>query len=241
MNKITQGFVTEFLGTFALVFFGAGSILLASPELGANGSLLTIALAHGLVLAVFVTGALYTTGGQFNPAVSIALVVAGKQNLKIAGVYISSQLLAAASGAGMLVLLLGADVANSSTLPDAVDGTNVGATIGSLTTSGAVGPVFGFEVIMTFALVWTVLRCLADERAHKLGGIMVGVVVATCILAAGPLTGASMNPARTFGPALYGHWDMHWVYWTAPMLGAILAGLLDRFVFAINDTDAAAE
>ncbi len=231
-NALARGCVAEFLGTFALVFFGAGSILLAAPELGGAGGLATIALAHGLVLAVFVTGSLYISGGQFNPAVSVALVVAGKQNITTAGAYIASQLVAAASGAGMLVALLGPGVANSAAGGAGDGGTNVGATIGSLTLAGDWVAVFGFEVILTFALMWAILRCLADPRAHALGGIMVGVVVAACILAAGPLTGASMNPARTFGPALYGHWRMHWVYWLAPMTGAVLAALVDRFMFA---------
>ena len=225
MNSTVRGMVAEFIGTFALVFFGAGSIILASDQFGA-GNLMTIAMAHGLVLAVFVTGALYISGGQFNPAVSFGLVVAGKQDVPTAVKYMISQCIGAASGAGALVALLGAAVANN---PEA--GTNVGATIGSLTTDGNVVGVFGFEVILSFALMWAVLRCVADERAHKMGGVMVGVVVAACIVAAGPLTGASMNPARTLGPALYGHWDMHWVYWAAPLVGMGLAGVIDKAVF----------
>ncbi len=223
--KIVRECVAEFLGTFALVFFGAGSIVLTSHTVGsaAGANLITIALAHGLILIVFVTGAIHITGGQFNPAVSVGLVVAGKQPVHTAVIYIITQLLAAASGAGMLIALLGADVANSEVA-------NLGATIGEFTKQGDITAVIGFEAIMTFALMWVVLSCIADNRAHKLGGVCIGLVVMACIFLAGPLTGASMNPARTFGPALYGHWDMHWVYWAAPMAGAIAAGALWRGV-----------
>jgi len=90
--------------------------------------------------------------------------------------------------------------------------------------------VFGFEFILTFALMYVILAAVVDDRAHKLGGLCVGGTVAACIFAAGPLTGASMNPARTFGPALYGHWDMFPVYVAATVLGACAAALVYRFV-----------
>lgn len=223
--KIVRECVAEFLGTFALVFFGAGSIVLTTQTAGADAgaNLITVALAHGLILAVFVTGAIHITGGQFNPAVSVGLVIAGKQPAQKAIVYIVTQLLAAACAAGMLMALLGPDIANS-------EAANLGATIGELTKQGNVAAVIGFEAIMTFALMWVVLSCIADERAHKTGGICIGLVVMACIFLAGPLTGASMNPARSFGPALYGHWEMHWVYWAAPMAGAIAAAALWRGV-----------
>lgn len=222
--RLTPGIAAEFIGTFALVFFGAGSIILASDQFG-MGNLVTIALAHGLVLVVFVTACMYLSGAQFNPAVSIALVVAGKQSPSRAGVFIVAQLLAAACGAGMLVLLLGPEVANN-----AEAGTYAGATFGSLTTDGNTLAVFGFEFLLTFALMYVILAAVVDERAHKMDGLCVGGVVAAAIFAAGPLTGASMNPARTFGPALYGHWDMFPIYVAATILGACAAALVYRFV-----------
>jgi glycerol uptake facilitator-like aquaporin len=178
--RLAPGFVAEFIGTFAFVFFGAGSIIMASDQFGA-GNLVSIALAHGIALAVFVSASMHISGGQLNPAVSIGLVVAGKQSPFQAGVYIIAQLLAAASAAGMLVMLLGADVANSADV-----GTNVGATIGSLTNDGNTMGVFGFEFLLTFALMYVILAAVVDERAHKMGGLCVGGVVAACIFAAGP-------------------------------------------------------
>lgn len=227
MTQLTRGAISEFIGTFALVFFGAGSIILTHPSIDA-GSLITVAMAHALVLTVFVTACLYVSGAQFNPAVSIALIVAGKQDAKTAVVYIFAQLVAAASAAGMLVLLIGPDIARHESV-------RLGATLGALTTGKTVDgveviapnllAVFALEVLQTFALMFVILAAVADERAQKLGGFCVGLVVGTCILAFGPLTGSSMNPARSFGPALYGNWDMHWVYWVAPITGACLASL----------------
>ena len=226
MNRLLQGCTAEFLGTFALVFFGCGSIIITHgnpPPAGAG--LITVALAHGLVLAVFITACMYISGAQFNPAVSIGLVVAGKQPPATAAAFIITQLAAAAAAAGLWQLFLGPDVANHPAV-------RLGATIGSLTDAGRIGAVFGIEVILTFALMFSVIAGTVDARAHRLGGLTIGLTVAACILTAGPLTGASMNPARTFGPAVAGgHWDMHWVYWAAPVVGAGLAAGVYRWVW----------
>ncbi len=230
MTPLAKGCVAEFIGTFALVFFGAGSILMTADATGGAGSLVTVALAHGIALAVFITGAMYISGGQFNPAVSIGLLAAGKQSPGQTGAFILTQLAAGACAAGMLVFTLTPEVTNN--WDDvAKTGTNVGATMGSLTHEGKVLSVLVLEALQTFALVFVVLTTAVDARAHKLGGICIGLTVAMCILAFGPMTGSSMNPARTFGPALYGHWDMHWVYWIGPILGASLAALVYRFVW----------
>lgn len=226
INPLARGCVAEFIGTFALVFFGAGSIIVVGhPDIAAPGGLGTIAAAHGLSLVVFVTACMYVSGAQFNPAVSIALILAGKQNSKTAAAYVGSQLLSAACAAGCLVLLLGRSVADHESV-------RLGATIGSLTSANDAFAVVGLEAIGAFALMFSILACVADHRAHKLGGVCVGLTLSMCILAIGPLTGASVNPARTFGPALYGHWDMHWAYWLGPVLGACAAAAAYRFVHA---------
>jgi len=215
MNDMAKGSVAEFIGTFALVFFGAGSIIIGQPDIGA-GNLVTVALAHGIALAVFITACMYISGGQFNPAVSIGLFALKKQDATKTFTFVAAQLLAAACAAGVLVFTLGREVADQESV-------KLGATIGELTTAGNVKGVFIFEMLGTFALMFSVLAGIVDGRAHKLGGFCVGLTVAMCIVTFGPLTGASMNPARTFGPALYGHWDMNWVYWVAPITGSILA------------------
>lgn len=229
MPNLLKGSIAEFIGTFALIFFGAGSILMTSGSIN-QGSLVTVALAHGLTLGIFITGTMYISGGQLNPAVAIGLLVAGKQGPGRTITFIVAQLLGAASAAGMLVYLLTPEIANNWD-PIKQTGTNVGATIGSFTLAGNVAGVVILEGLQTFALMFAVLTTAVDSRSHKIGGLGVGLIVACCIMAFGPLTGSSMNPARTFGPALYGHWDMHWAYWLGPIAGAALASLIYKFVW----------
>ena len=228
LRRIAPRLAAEFLGVFGFVLLGCASIVVSSAGAYAgadSASLLSAALTQGLLLAVAVTGAMYISGAQLNPAISIALMALGRQTAVKAGLYVVTQLFAAACAAGMLVLLLGPEMANS---PQG--GTHMGATIGSLTEAGRIWGVFGFEFILTFGLMYVYLATAVDRRAPRLGGLCVGGFVAAATLAAGPLTGASMNPARTFGPALYGHWDMHWVYWVAPVWGAAMAAGVYRLL-----------
>ncbi|MGD9690709.1 MAG: aquaporin [Phycisphaerales bacterium] len=222
MNKLSAGCVAEFLGTFALTFFGAGAIILTSANFDKAGSLVSVALAHAFILFVFVAGCAYISGSQFNPAVSIGLVVAGKQRVGRAGAFIAAQLLGAACAAGMLQALLSPDIANA---PDV----RLGATIGKFTDAGAWSQVIGLEAIATFALMFVVLTSAVDERAHKLGGLTIGLTLGASILAIGPLTGASLNPARTFGPAICGnHWNLFSAYLIGPIGGACVAAIVYR-------------
>lgn len=222
MNKLLPCCVAEFIGTFGLVFFGAGAII------ANQGGLVGVALAHGLALFVFISGAMYLSGGQFNPAVAFALVVAGKQKPSTAVAYIVAQLLGACVAAWVLLWTIGDDANNASA--------NLGATMGQFTHTDRPGAVFVFEAIATFALALSVLAATVDARAAKLGGLVIGLTVTMCILAIGPFTGASMNPARTFGPALVGgHWNMHWVYWLAPMTGGALAAAAYRICWTPAD------
>ena len=225
MNQLSRGMVAEFIGTFALVFFGAGSIVLTGPMIDA-GSLITVATAPGLALAVFVTACMYISGAQFNPAVSIALVVIGKQKPKQAIAFIIAQCVAAITAAGLILVLFGSDLAQA-------DGVRLGATLGRFSSGESANLVslIGLEIIASFALMFVILATVVDDRAHKMGGMCVGLVVGMCIVAIGPMTGASMNPARSLGPAVFGHWDAHWVYWVAPIIGATLAALVYRTVF----------
>ena len=225
MNQLSRGMVAEFIGTFALVFFGAGSIVLTGPMIDA-GSLITVATAHGLALAVFVTACMYISGAQFNPAVSIALVVIGKQKPKQAIAFIIAQCVAAITAAGLILVFFGSELAQA-------DGVRLGATLGRFSSGESANLVglIGLEIIASFALMFVILAAVVDDRAHKMGGMCVGLVVAMCIVAIGPMTGASMNPARSLGPAVFGHWDAHWVYWVAPIIGATLAALVYRIAF----------
>ena len=212
--------VAEFLGSFALMFVGGGAIIVTGGE-----SLVAIAFAHGLILAAMITATIHLSGGQINPVVSFALGVIGKQSWPRVGVFVAVQIAGAILAALLLKLLLSGSY----------DVGNVGATLGSLTMadSGSVGPgrAVALEAIATFFLMFVIMGTVVDERgvgAVKVtSGFAIGLTLAAVILCLGPLTGASLNPSRSFGPALIaGAWDYHWVYWVGPMTGAGLAAVV---------------
>ena len=228
MGPILRGSAAEFIGTFALCFVGCGSVMLTHDSVG-GGSLLTVALAHGLILVVFVTACLPVSGAQFNPAVSVALALTGRQKASVTALFVAVQCAASAAAVGTLALL----ASELGGLRAALIQTRHGATLGVLSLGDGSTPaswaaVFVIELLMTFALMFVILTTIVDRRSVRLGGFWVGGTVAACVLAFGPLTGASLNPARSFGPALFGHWQMHWVYWSAPIAGAALAGLVHK-------------
>ena len=208
--------VAELVGTFYLVFVGAGAIIL-DAHTGGGVTLLGIAVAHGLALsiAVSITGPI--SGGHLNPAVTLAMLATKRIAGGKAGGYIAAQLLGA-TVAG--VLLKGFYPAQ------AVAKSNLG--------TPALGPGVTFaqgvviEAILTFLLLFTIFGVAVDPRAPQhITGFCIGLTVAFDILAGGPLSGASMNPARTFGPALAaGFWANHLVYWIGPVLGGLLGAFL---------------
>jgi len=217
-TSLAKQCVAEFIGTFALIFIGVGAI----HHLGGiekNGGLLGIALAHGLTIAVMVSATGGISGGHLNPAVTFGLWVGGKIDLQGTICYWIAQL-AGGTAAGLLcVLFLGSAQIVANGTPDI-------ATVNSVPVVSAAQAI-GIEAVLTFFLVFVVYGSAVDGRAPKIGGLAIGLTVALDILFGGPLTGAAMNPARTFGPALAsGHWNNHGVYWIGPLLGGGLAGLV---------------
>jgi MIP family channel proteins len=209
--------VAEFIGTFALIFVGVGAIY----NLGSvPGGLLGIALAHGLAIAVMVSATGAISGGHLNPAVTFGVLVGGKISPVKAIAYWIAQL-AGATAAGLLcVWLLGSGAVAGGTPDISQTGTPL---VPVVTTAQAIA----IEAVLTFFLVFVVYGSAVDVRAPKIGGLAIGLTVALDILFGGPFTGAAMNPARTFGPALAsGHWNNHLVYWVGPLLGGALAGLI---------------
>ena len=219
-RTLLRELVAEFIGTFALCFIGIGAIQHFS---GAPGGLLGIAFAHGLTIAVFASAFGAISGGQFNPAVSFGLLVGGKMDLNKAIAYIVAQLAGATAGAWFARGLLGSIAAVSDGTPDL---------------AGATTEIQGIaiEAVLTFFLVTVIYGTAVDKRAPQIGGLAIGLCVTLDILFGGPLTGAAMNPARVFGPALVsGHWTHHYVYWAGPMLGGLLSGLVyGRFLIREN-------
>lgn len=210
-QKLLKQCVAEFIGTFALIFIGIGAIY------NCPGNLLAVALAHGLTIAVMVSATGGISGGHLNPAVTFGLLVGGKINLKDSLAYWFAQLLGATAAAYLIIGLAG----HMSGVDIVAGGTpDLGSKVSQL-------QGIGIEAVLTFFLVFVVYGSAVDARAPKIGGLAIGLTVALDILFGGPLTGAAMNPARTFGPALAsGHWNNHIVYWVGPMLGGLLAGLI---------------
>ena len=214
--------LAEFIGTFALVFIGAGAICTDSLTDGGVG-LLGIAVAHGLVLAIVVSSTGHLSGGHINPAVTLGLLSAGKIKVATAARYIVSQLLGAVLAGVFLRIIYSPEVWHPVNLGTPALGQGVGMGAGILV-----------EAILTFLLVFTVFATAVDERGvwKGIGGFGIGLVLTFDILMGGPLTGASMNPARTFGPALIaGYWDGHLVYWVGPILGGLLAAWVYKMAF----------
>jgi MIP family channel proteins len=219
--------VAEFVGTFTLIFVGIGAIANNSPT--ASLGLLGVALAHGLAIAVMVTATGAISGGQLNPAVTFGLLIGGQMDVKKSVAYWISQLAGATAAALFCAVLISGTAVKNGT-PD----------IGSAGMQPVVstGQAIMIEAVLTFFLVFVVYGSAVDARAPKIGGLAIGLTVAIDIMFGGPLTGAAMNPARTFGPALVsGHWNNHIVYWAGPLLGGALAGLIyGRFLIKESTT-----
>jgi MIP family channel proteins len=216
-------FLAEFIGTFALVFIGAGAGV-------AGAGLVGVALAHGLTVAAFAYTFGYISGTHINPAVTFGLAAYGTIKWGQAVFYWLAQFAGAILAAFLLQTITG-DI-------------SAGATVGSLTTTA---PIFAalVEAILTFFLVNAVLHNAVGGKSGQFAGLAIGLTLVVSILVGGPLTGASLNPARTFGPAIfaapsYANPLTYVIYLLAPLIGATLAALTYSF-FADSDSRAVAE
>jgi len=220
-RTLRPALVAEAIGTFIFFTVGAGAVVVTTYA-GGGGGLVGVALAHGLVLAVLVSAFGAVSGGHFNPAVTAAVLVAGRIPAARAGWYIVAQ----AAGALAAGLLLRAVFSEAVWSPTHLGTPALGADI---------SPVMGIviELVTTLLLVFAVLGTAVDPRGPKIGGLAIGLAIAADILFAGPLTGAAMNPARWFGPAVAaGFFDDWYVWLVGPLAASVVAGLLWRYVFA---------
>jgi MIP family channel proteins len=214
MRDMWRHFAAEFIGIFALVFVG-GAAIMSTRMSGTSEVLISAALAHGLILAIMVTATMRISG-HLNPAVTIGFLVTRRIEPMLAMLYIVAQLMGATIAAYALKALYPAAV---------VAATRVGGQAISIDVS--MGQAIALEAIATFFLVIAVFGTAVDPAAPKVGGFAIGLTVGADILAIGPLTGASMNPARSFGPAVAsGIFEAQAVYWIGPILGGIVAALL---------------
>ncbi len=213
----------EFFATLLFVFLGPGSVVATGVASGAQltaDKLLVIATAHGFAIALLVWASAHISGGHINPAVTFGALITQRISVPKGIAYIIAQLIGAAVGSLLLKAVVPAAMAGS---------------LGRHGLGAGVDPTAGIlaEIILTFALVGVVFATAMDPRGPgNVAGLAIGLTVLVDHLVGVPLTGASMNPARSFGPALVtGVWDNHWIYWVGPLIGAAIAALLYQYFF----------
>jgi MIP family channel proteins len=218
-NGLLRRTAAELVGTYALVTAGCGAVMVneLSGALGHVG----VALTFGLVIMVMIAATGHLSGAHFNPAVTLAFALTRHFPRREVVAYVTGQASGAVLGALTLRVLVG-------------DAAQLGVTL----PAGSAWQAFGLEVLLTAALMFVIISVATDTRAVGTpAAVAIGFTVAANALWGGPISGASMNPARSFGPALVaGVWADQWIYWIAPVIGAALGALLYQFV---RQTDAA--
>ena len=213
-DYIWKAILAEFVGTFVLLFVGASAVALTAAQ---GGSVLGSALAFGFVLIAIFYMLGWFSGAHVNPAVSFGFWVAGRMNAGLMIGYWIAQLLGGIAAAALVAYLFGTS-------------SGVGASVGSLTNTDAWKAVL-LEAILTLILVFTVLLVTGNPTLAVISGVAIGVVFAALMLAGSALTGASMNPARSFGPALFSNnLGTIWIYIVGPLVGALIAALIYRLM-----------
>jgi len=215
LNEWVRPLIVEFIGPFALVFMGVGAIL-TFP-----GDIVAIALAHGLGIGLMVMAAGHISGGAYNPAVTLGLVVGRRLEPLKAVAYIGAQLLGAVAAGLVLIAIFDKEI---------WDPVNLGTP--AVAAPFSTGQAFVMEIVLTFFLMFVIFGTAIDHRSKQVvPGLAIGLTITMDIFAGGAVTGAAMNPARAFGPALVsGTWDDQWLYWIAPAIGAAMAAALYEFV-----------
>ena len=220
MDPFRRG-VAEFVGAFTLIFIGAGAIMSGAGY--RDPTLIGVAVAHGLAIAVMVSAVGHISGGHFNPAITLGFLVTRRIAPVLAVVYWLAQFAGAVAAAALLRWIF------PNSIEDAVK-------LGTPLLNSAIGkgPGLAIEAILTFFLVWVVFATAADPRGtfKSIAGLAIGFTITLGVLMGGPLTGAAMNPARAFGPELVkGEWADAWIWYVGPALGAVVAALLYEFLY----------
>jgi aquaporin Z len=213
--------VAEAIGAGALTFFGAGAVV--ATQLSGDNSLLIIALANGLAIALAVSWLGHISGGHFNPAITLGFLATRRIEFPMAVVYWTGQF------AGAVLAAIGLRLIFDDKLVNAV---HLGApAVGSGST---VWEAFIAEILMTFFLVLSVFATAVDERGafKSIAGFAIGLTISVGVLVGGPISGAAMNPSRAFGPQLVGNfWADGWIYYIAPPIGGLIAALLYEHLY----------
>jgi MIP family channel proteins len=213
--SLLRALLAEFIGTFALVFVGTGAIITNYLSQGAITHV-GISFVFGAIVAALIYGLGHISGAHFNPAVTLAFWRSGFFKSQWVPSYILAQLLGGIAASLLLRLSFGVVANSGATLP----------------LNDNWQQSFVIETVLTFLLMLVIFGSGLDRRAHiGFAGLAIGLTVGLEAACMGPITGASMNPARSFAPALVsGVWQHHWVYWVAPIFGAQLAVAVYRFL-----------
>lgn len=222
-----RAWLAEAIATYGLVFFGPLSVIWAVAAFGtglSSEALIVISLGHGGAIALMIYAFGHVSGAHINPAVTIPMMITRRIGITDGVMYIVFQLIGAVAAAATLKAIL----------PD------LGAKVNFATQGGpseflnhSVTSGFAVEAILTFFLVTVIFMSAVHKKASAgWHGFTIGGMIFLIHLVGVPLTGASVNPARTFGPALIsGFWEFHWMYWAAPIVGGIIAGLVMNYIY----------
>lgn len=223
-SRLLSKVAAEMVGTFALVFAGCGAIMVDQASGGALGHL-GVSAVFGLVITVMIYATGHISGAHFNPAVSVAFAVVGRFPWRQVPAYVAGQMVAAVVAAALLHLVLG---------PIG----NYGATAPA---TGVVASL-ALEVVLTFFLMFVITAVATDSRAvGQAAGPAIGGTVALAAIMGGPISGASMNPARSLAPALIaGDFTHQWIYVVAPLVGAALGAVVYTLIRCADDDPSAA-
>ncbi len=206
--------LAEIVGTFLLVFFAAGSVMVDES----SGGIVTDfgeALSSGLIVMAMVYAIGHISGAHINPAVTLGFMLTKRSPWRDGLAYWGAQIIGAVLAAGTLRALFG-----------------VVASMGGHRPSGDVAQSLGLEIVLTFLLMFVIMAVVANpDRIGNASGVVIGGTVTLDILIGGPISGGSMNPARSFGPALLAwSWTAHWIYWVGPLLGAAVGASAYRLL-----------
>ena len=217
----TKALMAEFIGTFTLIFVGVGT---ATGNYilndGKTSGIVAVALAYGMTVVVMVGAIGNVSGAHLNPAVTFSACLRGKIDIKNAVGYVIFQCLGAIFAASLLKLTFPLTALQA-------------VAIGTPTLGQGVTPLMGFvmEFILTFFLLFVIFGTTTNSQTPKIDGLLIGLVVTLDILVGGPISGASINPARYLGPAMVGgNLQYFWLYWIAPLTGAAAAALVWNYV-----------
>jgi len=230
-----RSLVSEFLGTFFLCFFPIAAILSTASPLSSGVGQLGLALCYGFTWAAAVSVFVGISGAHLNPAITAGMLVARRIKFLRSLLYVACQLLGAIGAALLCKIIFPAEAVNMRSLgiplPPSPDQLPEWITTGTIMIS---------EGTITFFLIVAYFGTVVDKRRRdlKTASLAIGLTATIGVLAAGPITGASMNPARAFGPTVVLlPWNLHWCYWVAPMIAGLIVGLAYRFVLLEQDIE----